>query len=68
LAVNNYTKLIPYLEKDKKEYEFTINLDGITDSFDLAEEIIFLDEKLQKQFKKELTREKILEILKQNFT
>lgn len=68
LAVNSYTKLIPYLEKDKKEYEFTINLDWTTDSFDLAEKIIFLDEKLQEKFQKELTREKISEILKQNFT
>ena len=68
LAVNNYTKLIPYLEKDRKEYKFTINLDWITDSFDLAEKIEFLDESLQKKYKKEITKEILEEILKQKFT
>jgi len=68
IAVWNYTKLIPYFEKDTKEYEFTMNLDGTTDSFDLAEEINFLDESLQDSFKKELSLEKINKILKNNFT
>jgi tRNA U55 pseudouridine synthase TruB len=27
IATGNYTKLIPYLEKESKEYEFVINLD-----------------------------------------
>ena len=68
LATWNYTKLIPYLEKDRKQYEFTINLDGVTDSFDLAEKIEYLDEKLQEKFKKEITKEKLEEILKQKFS
>lgn len=68
IAVWNYTKLIPYFEKDKKTYEFTINLDWTTDSFDLAEEIIFIDEKLKEKFKKELTIDKIKQTLKDNFT
>lgn len=68
IAVWNYTKLIPYFEKDKKTYEFTINLDWTTDSFDLAEDIIFIDEKLKEKFKKELTIDKIKQTLKDNFT
>lgn len=68
LAVWNYTKLISYLEKDKKTYEFTINLDWVTKSFDLAEEVIFLDKDLQNKYKKELKREKIEKLLKQNFS
>lgn len=68
IAVWNYTKLIPYFEKDKKTYEFTINLDWTTASFDLAEEINYLDSELQKKYKKELTLEKIQEIIDKNFT
>ncbi len=68
IAVWNYTKLIPYFEKDTKEYEFTINLDWTTDSFDLAEEINYLDEYLQEKYKKELSKKKIEKILQENFT
>ena len=68
IATWNYTKLISYFEKDKKTYEFTINLDGITESFDLAEEIQYLDKSLQEKFKKELSLEKIQKVLKENFT
>jgi len=39
IATGNYTKLIPYFEKDAKVYEFDIMLDGVTDSFDLAEPV-----------------------------
>jgi tRNA pseudouridine55 synthase len=68
LAVGGYTKLIPYLEKDKKFYEFTIFLDWVTDSFDLAEEVKFLSEDLQKKYKKEITKKIIENILKERFT
>jgi len=67
LAVNNYTKLIPYIEKDRKEYDFIVSLDGYTESFDLAEEVIYLDEKLKKEYEKEITKEKLEKILKENF-
>lgn len=68
LAVWNYTKLIPYLEKDKKTYEFTISIDWLTDSFDLAEKVHYLSVELQEKYKKDITKEKIVEILKQKFT
>jgi tRNA pseudouridine55 synthase len=68
IAVWNYTKLIPYFEKDKKTYEFTINLDGVTDSFDLAEDIHFLDKILQEKYRNEITLEKIQKVLDKHFT
>ena len=63
-----YTKLIPYLEKDEKEYEFDVMLDGETDSFDFGEPVRYIDRELFKKKKKEITREKIEGILKENFS
>lgn len=68
IAIWNYTKLIPYFEKDTKEYEFTINLDWTTSSYDLAEDINFLNKTLQEKFKKELSVEKLNELLQEKFT
>jgi tRNA pseudouridine55 synthase len=67
IAVWNYTKLIPYFEKDYKTYEFSLNLDGTTDSFDLAEKITFLTLEEKDFFKKNINQKKIEEILKENF-
>jgi len=68
VATGNYTKLIPYLEKDRKTYITTIRLNWTTPSFDLAEEIEFLSEEKQEYFKENLSEEKIEEVLKNNFT
>lgn len=68
IAVWGYTKLIPYFEKDTKEYEFTINLDWETDSYDLWEEIRFLDDALLKKYKKEIKVNNIQKILEKKFT
>jgi len=68
LAVWEYTKLIPYLEKDTKEYIFEMMLDWTTASYDLAEEIKFLSKEKQDFFKQNLKKEKIEEILKINFS
>lgn len=68
VATGNYTKLIPYLEKDRKTYITTINLDWFTDSYDLAEEIEYLSEEKQEFFKNKLTREFIENILENNFS
>jgi tRNA pseudouridine55 synthase len=66
--VGNYTKLIPHFEKDTKEYEFTVELNGITESFDKETEIQYISEELQEKFKNELTEEKIQAILEEKFT
>ena len=67
IAVWNYTKLIPYFEKDSKTYEFEVSFDGETDSFDLWTEVRFLDDKRKKYFQDNLTKEKLENILKENF-
>lgn len=68
VAVWNYTKLIPYFEKDTKEYEFEISLDWVSDSFDLWTEVEFVSKDVFERYKKELSLEKIQEVLKQKFT
>lgn len=68
VAIWNYTKLIPYFEKDTKEYEFKINLDWTTPSFDSETEIEYISEEKQKYFKESLTEEFIESILKNKFT
>ncbi len=68
VAIGNYTKLIPFLEKDRKTYITTINLDWVTSSFDLAEQIEFLSIEKQKYFKEKLSKKYLEEILKKNFT
>ncbi|PID87325.1 tRNA pseudouridine(55) synthase TruB [Candidatus Gracilibacteria bacterium] len=68
IATGVYTKLIPYFEKDTKEYEFSVKFDGKTDSFDLATEVNFLDEKTLEKAKKTITKEYLEDILKNKFT
>ncbi len=67
VAVWDYTKLIPFLEKETKEYEFVVNLDWETDSFDLWTEINFISKERQDFYKKTLMKENIEKILKENF-
>ena len=68
IATWDYTKLIPYFEKDTKEYEFSVKFDWISDSFDLWTEVNFISLELQEKAKKEITKEKIEEILLEKFT
>lgn len=65
--VGDYTKLITYLEKADKEYEFTINLDWTTDTLDLEWEINYISEEKQKYFKENLKLDQINEILQTKF-
>lgn len=68
LAVWNYTKLIPYFEKDFKIYEFEISFDWVSDSYDLWTEVKFLDDEKKDFFKKNITKEKLKNVLKENFS
>ena len=61
-AIGDYTKLIPYFEKDVKEYEFSVCLDWTTESLDLEKEVQFLSAEAQEKFKNEITLEKIQEV------
>ncbi|MBW7954511.1 tRNA pseudouridine(55) synthase TruB [Candidatus Gracilibacteria bacterium] len=68
VGVGNYTKLIPFFEKDIKEYEFKINLNGNTPSFDIETEIDYISLDKQKYFLKNLKIGDIEDILNKNFT
>jgi tRNA pseudouridine55 synthase len=68
IAVWKYTKLIPYLEKDKKTYEFTINFDGITESFDLWTQVEYFSKDVIEKFKKQVDKDKIQEVLNKKFS
>ena len=68
IAVWNYTKLIPYFEKDTKEYEFSVRFDWVSESFDLWTEVEFISEENQKKAENSITKEKIEELLKKIFT
>lgn len=68
VAVWNYTKLIPYFEKDYKEYIFTVNFDWVSPSFDLWTDVEYISQTEQKNANEFITREKIIEVLSQKFT
>ena len=67
VAVWDYTKLIPYFEKDTKEYIFKIWLDWVTESFDIEKPIDYITKEEKDFFKKSLDINKIKSILKEKF-
>lgn len=48
VATGNSTKLIPYIDKARKTYVFTVKMDGWTPSGDLDTPIRYLDETILK--------------------
>lgn len=68
IAVWNYTKLIPYFEKDTKEYVFEVNFDWLSESYDLWTQVNYITEKEKDFYKNSITFDNISEILKQQFT
>ena len=68
LATWNYTKLIPYFEKDTKEYEFKLSLDGTSPSYDTDTEISYISDDEKKHFKESIKLDYIKDILKRDFT
>lgn len=67
VATGNYTKLIPYLEKATKTYEFDVMLDGMTDSWDLAEPVRYISSQEQEHYKHGLTQSTLEDILQHSF-
>lgn len=67
IALWSYTKLIPYLEKETKEYEFIINLDWTTTSLDLAEKIEYISEEEQKKAKINISKNQIQKLINNYF-
>jgi len=68
IAVWNYTKLIPYFEKDTKEYIFDVNFDWVSESFDLWTEVQFISKQEQEKAKENITKEKLEKLLINNFS
>ncbi|MDD5197776.1 MAG: tRNA pseudouridine(55) synthase TruB [Candidatus Gracilibacteria bacterium] len=59
MATGNSTKLIPYIDKARKTYVFTVRLDGQTPSCDLDTPVEYLDSTLLEQARGTLTQETI---------
>lgn len=68
VAVGDYTKLIPYFEKDIKTYEFEISLNGVSPSFDSETEISYISQEQQLYYQQHLTKDDIQLVLSNNFT
>lgn len=68
VATWNYTKLIPYIDKLSKEYEFEIMLDWVSESFDKEKEINYISEEEQKKARQNIKLEDIKKILERNFS
>jgi tRNA pseudouridine55 synthase len=67
VATGNYTKLIPYVEKDSKSYLATIRLDGVSASYDSDTPVTFLSPERQRCFIDTLTLEEISRIFQTHF-
>lgn len=68
MATGNSTKLIPYIDKARKTYIFTVRLDGSTPSYDLDTPVEYLANSILEPAQKTLTKEKIQEIIQQYFS
>jgi len=68
VATWNYTKLIPYFEKDVKSYTATIMLDGTSPSYDSDSEITYIPTNQQESLRESLTLEKIQDCIDKNFS
>lgn len=67
IAVWAYTKLIPYFEKDTKQYEFSVKFNWVSESFDLWTDVSFISDKEQKKAKENITSELIKDLLEKHF-
>jgi len=67
VATGNSTKLISYLDKARKTYVFSFNLDWYTESWDLGTEVHYLDKKLIKETQNTITKEKIQNLIESKF-
>ena len=68
IATWNYTKLIPYFEKDFKTYEFEVSFNWTSPSFDLGTEVNFITDKDLEKLKQNLTTKNLENILKEKFS
>ena len=67
VAFWNYTKLIPYFEKDQKTYEFEVSFEGTTASLDSETAVICASEESYKTLKNNFNAEYFQSILLKHF-
>lgn len=67
VATWNYTKLIPFLEKSKKTYNYTLNLSWTTESLDLWTEVELFPLGRVKEMSETLTKEGIEDVVSSSF-
>jgi len=67
VATGNYTKLIPFFEKDQKTYTVTIALGGETDSYDCETPIRKISDEQQKYFSQTLKQENVKNVIESHF-
>ncbi|PIE85518.1 tRNA pseudouridine(55) synthase TruB [Candidatus Gracilibacteria bacterium] len=68
IATGNYTKLIPYFEKDTKSYRANIMLDGTSSSYDNETDIFYLSEEKKNYYKNNIKLEDIDVLLLEKFS
>lgn len=68
VATGNSTKLIPYIDKARKTYVFTVRLDGNTPSCDLDTPVKYIDPAILEQARNTLTEDDVEKILQAYFS
>ncbi len=68
IATGNYTKLIPYFEKDTKSYRANIMLDWTSSSYDNETDIFYLSEEKKNYYKNNIKLEDIDVLLLEKFS
>lgn len=68
VATGNSTKLIPYIDKARKTYVFTVRLDGSTPSCDLDTPIEYIDPVRVEQVQNALSIEIIQKVIDESFS
>lgn len=68
IAVWEYTKILSFLLIKDKVYDFTINLDGESDSYDTGTPIRFLSEEKQQYFASKIQKSDIITLIQKEFS
>lgn len=68
IAVWEYTKILSFLLIKDKVYDFTINLDGESDSYDTGTPIRFLSEEKQQYFASKIQKKDIITLIQKEFS
>ena len=68
VATGNSTKLIPYIDKARKTYIFTVRFDGCTPSCDMDTPIEYLESTILEQSRLSLTGDQIQQTIETHFS